>query len=299
MVKGGIILVVDDDPLNVKLLINILEAENEVLFALNGQKAVELAEEEQPDIILLDIGMPEQSGYEICTILKQKASTQDIPVIFISSLVDHEDEDKGLQCGAIDYITKPINAAIVRSRINNHLELKQTRDLLQQQACMDSLTGIANRRSFENFALKSWRNMQREEKYLSVIMIDIDYFKPFNDFYGHQGGDDCLRKVAGIMQDIVARPSDLLARYGGEEFVCILPSTDREGADFLAESLRAAVENAALPHEQSTVSGVVTISVGVASTIPNDTQELEDFINAADEALYRAKKSGRNQVCLD
>jgi len=295
MSNSSVVLVVDDDPLNIKLLIGILESEYEVLFALTGRKAVELAQQQKPDIILLDVMMPDQTGYQTCQILKESQATQDIPVIFISSLSDHIDEAKGLNCGAIDYISKPVKSAIVKSRVSNHLELKHARDLLKQQATIDTLTTIANRRRFDEFLLQSWRQMQRELEPLSVIMIDIDYFKPFNDCYGHAGGDECLKKVAIEMQKIIARPTDLLARYGGEEFVCILPATALEGAEHIAENLRLAIESLAITHKESDISDVITISLGIATTIPSPEQLLSNFMNSADHALYQAKKAGRNR----
>ncbi|NOQ36012.1 MAG: diguanylate cyclase [Methylococcaceae bacterium] len=298
MSEQSVVLVVDDDPLNVKLLINILESDYEILFALDGYKAIELAGLEQPDLILLDVMMPDQSGYETCEQLKAKHSTSDIPIIFISSLSDHDDETKGLSCGAIDYITKPVKAAIVKARVSNHLELKHARDILKQQASVDQLTNIANRRRFDEFLLQSWRTMQREAKPLSVIMIDIDYFKPFNDFYGHGAGDEGLKKVAKAMQQIIARPSDLLARYGGEEFVCILPDTDEEGGLYIAEELRQAVQNLEIPHQHSKANSVVTISQGLATTIPTSDKLLSNFMNSSDYALYQAKELGRNRVEL-
>ena len=298
MAKESVILVVDDDPLNVKLLINILESEYEVLFALDGQKAVELATIEQPDLILLDVMMPNQSGYQSCEQLKSKAMTRDIPVIFISSLSDDDDEAKGLKCGAIDYITKPMKAAIIKARVSNHLELKHARDVLKQQATVDALTNIANRRRFDEFLLQSWRNMQRENQLLSMIMIDIDYFKPYNDYYGHAAGDETLKNVAKAMQKIISRPSDLLARYGGEEFVCILPNTTQKGGQYIAEQLRKAVENLNMPHQKSQVSPYVTISLGLATETPSLDKLLSNFINSTDHALYQAKESGRNRFSI-
>lgn len=298
MPDNSVILVVDDDPLNIKLLIAILESNYEVLFALNGVDAIQLSEKYKPDLILLDVVMPDQSGYQTCQILKANPATQEIPVIFISSLADDEDEDKGLNCGAIDYISKPVNAAIVKSRVSNHLELKHTRDQLKQQATVDTLTKISNRRRFDEYLLQSWRAMQRQADFLSVIMIDIDYFKPFNDCYGHAGGDTCLTKVATEMQKIIARPRDLLARYGGEEFVCILPATEQQGAEHIAETLRQAIESLAINHKKSCVSNVVTISLGVATIIPTPDQLLSNFMNTADHALYQAKEAGRNKVVL-
>ncbi len=296
MSSNSVVLVVDDDPLNIKLLIGILQSEYEVLFALSGSKAIELAQHQRPDLILLDVMMPDQSGYQTCQILKENQLTKEIPVIFISSLTDDIDEAKGLDCGAIDYISKPVKPAIVKNRVKNHLQLKHARDLLKQQATIDTLTTIANRRRFDEFLLQAWRQMQREQKALSIIMIDVDYFKSFNDYYGHVAGDDCLKKIAIEMQKQIARPTDLLARYGGEEFVCILSDTEREGAEHIAENLRQTIESLAVAHEKSVISDVVTISLGVAAIIPNPEQLLSNFINMADHALYQAKKSGRNRA---
>lgn len=290
----GTILVVDDDVLNVKLLMSILAPEYEVLFALDGRKAVDLAESELPDLILLDVMMPGQNGYQTCRQLKSRPITRDIPVIFISALTEQAEEAMGLSCGAIDYITKPINAAIVKCRVTNHLELKQARDLLQQQARVDSLTGVANRRRFDEFLLQEWRSMQREARPLSLVMIDVDYFKQYNDRYGHALGDACLAQVASALQKQLARPTDLVARYGGEEFVCVLPYTDAAGALYIAENLRNAVQRLAIAHANSAAAEVVTISLGCATTVPGPDQLLSTFMNAADHALYRAKAQGRN-----
>ena len=292
------ILVVDDDPLNVKLLMNILEADYELLFALDGKKTIELAKQQQPDLILLDAIMPEQNGYQTCELLKKDPVTEEIPIIFISSLSDDDDEAAGLKCGAIDYITKPINTAIVKTRIYNHLELKHTRDLLKQQSNIDPLTGIANRRCFDETLLQEWQSMERKKEPLGIIMIDIDYFKSFNDYYGHAEGDACLKQVAITMKTIIARPYDLLARYGGEEFVCILPNTSKEGTCYIAEKLCKAVEKLAVPHSQSQISGVVTISLGCATMLSIDKQLSSDFMVMVDDALYQAKEEGRNRVVV-
>lgn len=292
------ILVVDDDPLNVKLLMNILEADYELLFALDGKKTIELAKQQQPDLILLDAIMPEQNGYQTCELLKKDPITEEIPIIFISSLSDDDDEAAGLKCGAIDYITKPINTAIVKTRISNHLELKHTRDLLKQQNNLDSLTGIANRRCFDETLLQEWQAMQYKKEPLGIIMIDIDYFKLFNDYYGHTAGDACLKQVAATMKTVIARPYDLLARYGGEEFVCILPNTSKEGTYYLAEKLCKAVETLAVPHSQSQISDVVTISLGCTAIFLIENRLSLDFMIMVDKALYQAKKDGRNRVVM-
>ncbi len=292
MVRSTVLVV--DDPLNVKLLMGILEADYELLFALDGKKTLEL--EQQPDLILLDAVMPEQNGYQTCELLKKDSLTRDIPVIFISSLSDDDDEAAGLQCGAIDYITKPINAAIVKSRIFNHLELKHTRDLLKRQSSIDGLTGIANRRCFDETLLQQWLIMQRQQQTLGIIMIDIDFFKAFNDHYGHVAGDECLKQVATTMNNIITRPADLLSRYGREEFVCILPMTSAEGTDHIAENLCEAIKALAIPHLHSEIGGIVTISLGCATIQPTVDKLLLDFMIVVDQALYQSKKKGRNCV---
>lgn len=292
----SVILIVDDDPLNIKLLTGILSQHYEILFALTGQKACELTEKYQPDLILLDVLMPVQTGYQTCQILKSKASTQDIPIIFITSLTEDEDEEKGLQYGAIDYIYKPIKSAIVKSRVKNHLKLKQALDLLKKQASYDTLTTLANRRYFDDFLKQEWHNMQRLAQPLSLIMIDIDFFKPYNDHYGHAEGDNCLYQVATAMQKVITRPTDLLARYGGEEFVCILPATPIEGARHIAQNLNLAINNLRLEHKKSTACPYVTISLGVSCTIPNTHKTYTQLLNIADNLLYDAKKAGRNCV---
>jgi len=293
------ILVVDDDPLNVKLLMRILETDYELLFALDGKKTLELAKQQQPDLILLDAVMPELNGYQTCELLKKDPVTKNIPVIFISSLSDNDDEATGLQCGAIDYITKPINTAIVKSRIFNHLELKHTRDLLKRQSNIDGLTGIANRRCFDETLLQQWRIMQRQQQLLGIIMVDIDYFKAFNDHYGHAAGDECLKQVALAMKTIITRPSDLLARYGGEEFVCILPMTSKEGTSHIAEKLCQAIRALAIPHVHSKIATIVTISLGCATIQPTNDQLLSEFMVIVDHALYQAKNKGRNVSTLN
>ncbi|MDQ7091661.1 MAG: diguanylate cyclase [Methylococcales bacterium] len=290
------ILVVDDDPLNVKLLMNILEADYALLFALDGKKAIELAKQQQPDLILLDAVMPEQSGYQTCELLKKNTLTKNIPVIFISSLSDDEDEAAGLKCGAIDYITKPINTAIVKTRIFNHLELKHIRDLLQQQSNMDGLTGIANRRCFDESLLHEWQLMQTQQHTLGVIMIDIDYFKTFNDCYGHAIGDTCLKKVAMAMANLLPQSSSLLARYGGEEFVCILPTTSKKETEAIAINLCDAIKALKIPHADSQVDSIVTISLGCSTIQPTADKSSSEFMTTVDNALYQAKKEGRNCV---
>jgi diguanylate cyclase (GGDEF)-like protein len=292
------ILVVDDYPANVFLLGEGLMEDYDVIVATNGMQALEMASSiKRPDLILLDILMPEMDGYEVCRRLKDEPWTHGIPIIFISAKDAVEDETRGLEAGAVDYITKPISLPIVRARVRTHVELKRHRDLLENLSMRDGLTGIGNRRSFEQHLDMVWRNAARDRTQVSLVLADIDHFKLYNDHYGHVAGDDCLRRVAGTLQEQIRRPADLVARYGGEEFVCVLPGTGRPGALGVAEAIRAAVEALGLPHAASPVTDHVTISLGVATSVPGAGQTSEELLQQADEALYAAKGSSRNTVC--
>ncbi|MCP4324344.1 MAG: diguanylate cyclase [Alteromonadales bacterium] len=290
------ILVVDDDPIIIETLNSILEDTYEVLFALNGEDALESVRRGKPDLVLLDIMMPGMNGYEVCNAIKNYGPSANTPIIFISSLEDSADETYGLELGAIDYISKPINPAVVRIRVQNHVELKKSRDLLEKLALTDGLTGLANRRSFDLLLNQEWQRMKRFAGPLSVIMLDIDCFKAFNDTYGHTCGDNCLKKVAQVIGAELKRPHDTSARYGGEEFSCILPGTDHAGAMKIAEAIRKNVIELKIANESSSVSDYVTLSLGVATIDFDSSLQAEWVIEKADKQLYLAKNSGRNYV---
>lgn len=291
------ILIVDDIPSNIQVLSLILKDEHEVYFATNGEKAVELARSKLPDLVLLDIMMPGMDGYEVCRKLKADPLTEDIPVIFITARSEVEDETHGLEVGAIDFITKPVSPPIVKARVRNHIQLKRHADLLKRMSFMDGLTGIANRRHFDDMLDKSWRRCERLALPMSLVMLDVDHFKLYNDHYGHQGGDDCLKAVAACMAASVARPDDLAARFGGEEFVCLLPSTDAAGAAEVARQVMEGVRALEIPHAVSPVAPFVTISLGVATLSPaQDGRAADGLIARADERLYEAKRAGRNRI---
>ncbi|HQN19877.1 MAG TPA: PleD family two-component system response regulator [Syntrophobacteraceae bacterium] len=289
------VLIVDDAPANIELLSEVLESEYEVLFALSGEDGLNIAFEEAPDLILLDIVMPQMDGYEVCARLKADPRTQTIPVIFVTAMDLEEDETKGLALGAIDYITKPIRPPIVRARVRNHLELKRYRDLLERLTTTDGLTGIANRRRFDAFLESEWSRARRSQKPLSLIMLDIDFFKAFNDHYGHLAGDDCLRQVAQCLDGRVRRPADLVARYGGEEFACLLPETNAMGAATMAKRFLESMNELNIPHAYSEAADHVTLSMGVATIIPLIGQPSSELVRRADQLLYEAKQNGRNQ----
>lgn len=290
------ILVVDDEPANIELLAAVLEEDGEILFATSGAAALTVAEAERPDIVLLDVVMPGLDGFEVCRRLKDNPATAQIPVIFVTSL-DHEtDEEIGLNLGAVDYVSKPINAPITRARVRAHIELKRHRDRLTDLAYMDGLTAVANRRRFDEYAALEWRRARRHARPISVALIDVDEFKRFNDRYGHIEGDGCLKRVAAVLRRALQRPGDLLARYGGEEFVCLMPETPADGAHANAERMREAVARLAIAHDGAAAADHVTISVGVASAVIDASSSLDELLAHADGNLYRAKSEGRNRV---
>lgn len=293
------ILIVDDEPINIEVLAAILESDYEVVFATDGARAIELAENVRPDLILLDVVMPGMDGYEVCTRLKSNKATAGIPVIFATALGDREAETRGLELGAVDYVTKPINPPTVRMRIRNQVELKRARDELFRLASTDSLTGLANRQHFDDRLETECRRQQRSQSELSAIFLDIDHFKAFNDAYGHPAGDGCLRQIGAALAGAMRRTADLAARYGGEEFTCILPETTEFGARVVAEQIAAGIARLAIPHANSLVAPHVTASIG-AFTVPASARfTAADLLRAADQCLYRAKESGRNRIVAE
>ena len=275
-----------------------LEELGDIMFAINGEEALQLALSEKPDIIILDIMMPGMDGYETCRRLKDNPETENIPVIFATAMTDRADEAKGFDVGAVDYVTKPIVLPIVVARVRNHLQLKRYRDYLETIAFVDGLTGVPNRRSFDQHIRSEWQRGTRTNSELSLLLIDIDHFKQYNDTYGHQAGDACLTLVAKALSSSVHRPGDLVARYGGEEFVCVLPSTNLDGAELIGNTLREAVNFLKIPHKSSSVCGHVTISVGGAWVQLDQSKEIGDLISAADENLYTSKSKGRDRVTV-
>ncbi|MFK5894888.1 MAG: diguanylate cyclase [Pseudomonadota bacterium] len=297
--KTNKILLVDDVLANIKILSKAL-AHNDytLIFSLNGKKALELAIKEKPDLILLDIMMPEMDGYEVCQHLKNNPLTKDIPIIFVTAKDSPKDEAYGLELGAIDYIAKPINVAVLNARVKTHLLLQDKEKQLLRLSMIDGLTGISNRYYLDQWLKQSWEQAKRFKQVISIIMIDIDFFKQYNDHYGHLQGDDCLKQVASCLSDNITRSSDLVARYGGEEFICILPATQQESAEKIAEKLRVQIEQLNIPHISSLIVKHISISLGVASTVPANGSSEKSLIELADKALYQAKKQGRNCVIV-
>ncbi|MEW6348599.1 MAG: PleD family two-component system response regulator [Thermodesulfobacteriota bacterium] len=290
------ILIVDDSPNEIAILNEVLKGDYEVMFATNGEDALRIVNSEvSPDLILLDIVMPGMDGYEICERIKSLDLGRTIPVIFVTVKSDEDFETRGFELGAVDYVTKPFSLPVVKARVKTHLELKRQRDVLEDLSSVDGLTGVANRRRFDHVLNLEWRRALRNGSLVSLVMVDIDFFKPYNDRYGHMAGDDCLKRVAIELQGALSRAEDFLARYGGEEFAVILPGTDCHGASVVAERLRARVAEVNIRHEHSQAADRVTVSVGTATGSPSCTDTPSELLEAADKMLYEAKVTGRNR----
>lgn len=290
------ILIVDDEKQNRDMLAELFKDDCRIILSKNGFQAVERAQEQKPDLILLDVMMPEMTGYQVIQVLQQDDETRQIPVIFISALDSPADEERGLDLGAVDYITKPFHPSIVRKRVRNHLQSVHQRHLLENLAMIDSLTEIANRRRYTEVLESEWRRGARSGSPLSLAIIDVDHFKAYNDHLGHAEGDHVLREIARCLSSFVRRPGDLAARYGGEEFVLLLPNTDATAAAHIGHEIRACVEALQLPHPSSPVNRYVTISLGGMTVQPSGGQVDPRFFLEADAALYAAKAEGRNRA---
>ncbi|MCD8547982.1 MAG: response regulator [Aeromonadaceae bacterium] len=292
---GARLLIVDDEAVHREVLADLLSGEGELLLASDGTRAMALAQSQQPDLILLDMMMPDMNGADLLKQLKEHPLTRAIPVIIISGLDAIEDEEQGLALGACDYIIKPFHPNIVCARVRNALRMAQQRALLEQLAHVDSLTQLPNRRRCETVLEEEWLRCARLQVPLSVAVVDIDYFKRINDSFGHARGDDVLRRVAEQMRQLLHRPGDLVARYGGEEFVLVMPQTDAQGARQLTEQLRALVASGP-EGASSEPSMAVTVSIGGATQIPDASQAYGSLLEEADRMLYQAKQGGRDQV---
>lgn len=328
------ILVVDDSE-DIRLLINtflksagykdvfMAESAFEALdllgLSIKKDKTVVLEKEGcDIDLILLDVVMPEMDGIEFCRIVKASEFHKDIPVVMSTAIDEVKLLEIAFDAGAIDYLTKPHNKIELLARVRSVLKLKKetdrrklreaelvelnkemqaANDRLKQLSSLDGLTGISNRRSFDERLIEEWSRERRSVAPLSLILLDIDFFKPYNDTYGHLAGDECLVNVASSLKSALHRPADFLARYGGEEFVVILPETSEEGALKIAEDLRVAIDSMGMKHEASKAADHVTISLGTATMVPSAGAKPSALVDSADKALYEAKEGGRNRVC--
>lgn len=324
MAKASILLV-DDRPENLLTLESLLEGPDVSLVkAESGYDALGLTLDYEFALVLLDVQMPGMDGYETAELLRGNKKTKHIPIIFITAgSKDREHIFKGYDSGGVDYLFKPLEPEVLKSKVGVFLELhrkrieleRKTRELdakiaqleevqlelersnqkLKLLSASDGLTGLANRRCFDETFLKEWKRCGRENESLSLIIVDIDHFKAYNDFYGHIAGDGALKQVAHALDSALKRPVDIACRYGGEEFTIILPDTDSVGAELVARRMRKAVEDAQIKHEASETRGFITISMGLVSTVPSDNLQPTHLLEAADQELYRAKENGRDR----
>jgi len=287
------VLIVDDQPLSLIVMKKILSKNFLVTTVNSGEKAIEMCELEAPDLILLDIAMDGISGIETCNWLKKNDRTKNIPVIFVTSFENQE--DACWEAGGVDFINKPIKPKTLFKRVRAHLTIKIQHDLLLQKVFFDDLTQVFNRRYFNAHADKVELNALREKKDYALLLIDIDYFKQYNDIYGHVQGDVVLKLIAKTITNSLHRPTDFVARYGGEEFVVVLPNTSENGALHVAESIKSNVLKLGILHKHSEFN-FITISIGGATLCPH--KENKNILEIADKKLYQSKVNGRNQVCF-
>lgn len=320
------ILIVDDRVENLLTLEGLLDTPDiELIRALSGEEALALTLDHDFALVLLDVQMPTMNGYEVAELMRGNKKTKDIPIIFVTASEKNTQQlFKGYESGAVDYLLKPLQPMVLQSKVNVFLQLYQQKEALTQKtveldqrlveleelqqqleetneqlhllSITDGLTGLYNKRHFNAMMEEEWSRACRQRTPLSLLWLDIDFFKPYNDTYGHAEGDESLRKVAQALSLSVNRSVDKVARVGGEEFAIILPGTDEEGAKYIMEKIRSTVENLALRHGKSTVSDYITISIGSCSCLPDKKKTISEMTINADKALYRAKDSGRNST---
>lgn len=290
------VLIVDESPLFVKMLEDILKEDYSIIKAMDGEEALVVASEKQPDIILLDVVLIGISGFEVIKRLKDSPVTDDIPVIFVTGLDSEEHEEQGLRLGAMDYITKPYHRSVVRARVANTIEFARQKRELEKFSMTDALTGLYNRRGLEELANGEWSDAREAGYCVSILMMDIDDFKDYNDTYGHQLGDRLLKTIGDILTSYIGGNVGIAARFGGEEFIVVLPCTSTESAVSMANRIREDVEKTKIETEEGNITGV-TISIGIHTAWPRSGDKMESAIEEADSKLYEAKGSGKNKVC--
>lgn len=292
------LLIVDDQVMNIQVIREIFKADYDVFFAMNGQQGIEQVRNLMPDLILLDVVMPDMDGYSVCTLLKDDPATANIPIIFITGKQSQEDELEGFQRGGSDFITKPINPLLVQARVAAHIAGKLQSDMLKALTSMDGLTGVANRSRFNEAYETTWKNCIHQQVPLSLVFADIDYFQQFNNAQGHAKGDECLKQVAQILKQVCRGPLDLVARYSAEEFALILPNSLCIDAKRIVSEAQTMLDTLAISHPNSGVSKQVTLSIGIATITPDEKTKKEILLQSADLQLYLAKEMGKNQVSV-
>jgi diguanylate cyclase (GGDEF)-like protein len=292
------ILVVDDEPANIISLTHILKEKYKIIAAKNGTDGIRLAHQHKPDVILLDIIMPDKDGFEVIADLKNNSETQGIPVIFITGLTNVEDEERGLAAGAADYINKPFSAPIVELRVYNQVMMQNYIKKIEELSVRDQLTQLTNRRGFDERLRADFGGALRKQTNISVLIMDLDKFKNYNDTFGHLQGDKALQAAALVLKDSVTRATDFVGRWGGEEFVALLPDTNSEQALVVAENIRQNMEKLEIPLITDGTATKITVSIGICSGTPSQDDNADIYMNNADAALYQAKEGGRNRAVL-
>jgi len=290
------VLIVDDDESVRDDAMLALAPVCEVVCATRGAEAIELATVNRPDLILLGTVMSDMSGFDVIRQLKTRKQTEHIPVIFVTKTGNEDEEVASFALGAFDYISLPRNASILTARVGIHLRADMQRKTLERLSRFDSLTGVLNRRLFDDLLTQYWTDQQDGDRSLSLLLIDVDNFKNINDTLGHQAGDEVLRLVARTIWQQLDRPGEIVARYGGEEFACLLPDSDLQRARDIAEVIRLAINQLKVGDCEAGTMRALSVSIGVACTRADTLQSCYELIASADRRLYAAKRQGRNQI---
>jgi len=304
------VLIVDDSAtIRAGLRALVEKMGHSVVDAEDGSKALAIYSEDRPDLVLIDVVMPVMDGYDAARRMRESRPDEWVPIIFLSSKEADQDLDRAIEAGGDDYLVKPVSYVVLNAKIRALQRIESTRSKLLEMSRelaaanrelenlsrQDGLTGIANRRYFDSYLLAETKRASRDRQHISLILADVDYFKAFNDYYGHQAGDDCLRRVAIALKSVARRPADLAARYGGEEFAIVLPGTQLDGALDVAKTLAKEIETLSILHVRAGSYDRISLSQGIASVIPASDASPESIIELADQALYQAKQQGRNR----
>ncbi len=289
------ILIIDDNADTIRLLSAMVRGQGRVLFATSGAAGIDIARVQRPQLILLDVEMAGMDGFAVCDVIQRDPDLRSSAVIFVTAQSTAEAEIACLDAGAVDFIPKPLNAAVVQARVRTHLRLQAALAKLDGLAHQDGLTGLFNRRYFDSQLATEFARHRRHRMSLGLALIDVDHFKLYNDRYGHQQGDACLSEVAGVIRDGARRPGELAARYGGEEFVVLLPNTDHAALQTYGDWLCRRIAALNLAHPTAPTAPYVTASVGLCAQVPGESDTAEALLHTADMALYEAKRSGRNR----
>lgn len=290
------LLVVDDQPVHLQLLMHTLSADYQVYMATSGEQALALCRSDPPDLVLLDVLMPGMDGFSVCKAIKADPRTAELPIIFVTARSDPGQETHGLSLGAVDFIAKPINPAVVKARVRTHLTLKFQSDMLKKLVLLDGLSGVFNRRYFDQQLASEWARSTRSNQPLSLILVDVDHFEAYNARYGHQAGDDCLRMIAVALKGVLRRPADLVARFAGEEFACLLPDTSPAHARKLANDMEQRVRELAGLKPEHAALRQVTVSLGLITRLQAAPVPWATFLHTASEQLQLAKRAGTGQI---